>query len=403
MVDLSKSLGTLLEGAVERAGAHRVAGRNSEAAEAWDEAARIALKLAELSSATWDRRRRLEVAETFHQRAKELRSSPPRTTNSHASRGPSSQPSATVVAESSGELDSLEGQVRGLIHRSTITWGQIAGLAETKRMIQTAFALSLARSPQGVELKPARSLLLFGPPGCGKTLLAAAASNSLDATFFSVQAGSLLSKWFGESPRLISSLFRVARQEAPSVVFFDEIDALIQSRESSDSTVVRQILGNLLSELDGIGTKADGAYVLSIAATNTPWDLDPAILSRFARKVFIPLPDSDARRQILELHLTGRGFECSFPLEELVTATERMTGRELEQLSEFLIERMIWDENPRLPGVTAEGREALEEYEIAIRPLEQRDVDAALQHIRPRTSPELLRRYESWFRQTSVN
>jgi katanin p60 ATPase-containing subunit A1 len=402
MVDLSKSLGALLAGAVERADAHRAAGRHSEAAVAWDEAARLALKLAEFSTASRDRRRRLEVADSLHQRAKESRSLATRLATPSDNARQSPGPSVTAVAEADGDADSLESQVRSLVHRSTITWGEIAGLDDTKRMIQTAYALSLARSPQGVELKSTRSLLLFGPPGCGKTLLAAATSNSLDATFFSVQAGSLLSKWYGESPRLVSSLYRVARREAPSVVFFDELDALAQNRDGTDSHAGRQILGNLLSELDGVTAKDSGPYLFSIAATNAPWDLDPAILSRFARKVYVPLPDTEARRQILNQHLVDRGVECHFSLAELVAATEGMTGRELEQLAAILVERMIWDQNPCLPLIATQGREALERYEISVRTLEQRDVDEALRHILPRTSTELLHRYDKWHRHCLV-
>jgi SpoVK/Ycf46/Vps4 family AAA+-type ATPase len=383
-VDLSRSLRSLLDGAVERAESLANAGQREAAAKCYEEAAALVERLAEhspLSDA--DRKRRQKSAEGYRALAAELRKAPPAATK-------------VAVGSDAGDDSSLTQAVEALIHRSTISWQHIAGLEETKRSIQTAYALSLAEAPAGVELYPVRNILLYGPPGCGKSLLAAATSNGLDATFFNVKVSSLLSKYFGESSKLITALFDAARRRAPSVVFLDEVDALAGNRDQSDNGAERRMLANLLSELDGVAQKGGDAFVLTMAATNAPWALDPAVLSRFERKVYIPLPDNAAREQILSIELHQRGYQLDLPMSQLVADTAGMSGREIERLGKFLIDRMVADMNPDLPAAALGGREKLSQYKVRVRPLNEGDCRAALAQVRSDTSPALLERFRAW-------
>lgn len=299
-----------------------------------------------------------------------------------------------AAAEGSvGESD-YSNAVAGLIDRSTVTWEDIAGLEETKRAIKLAYGLSIARKPAGVRLQGWRRMLFYGPPGTGKTLLAAATSNGLAATFFNVAVSDLLSKYFGESSRLVSALFTEARARAPSVIFLDEVDALTPPRGSGESGAERRIISTLLAELDGLTTKDDPAYVLTIAATNTPWDIDGAILSRFEKKVHIPLPDAPARRRILALNLAGHALDVA--VDSLVRQTAGYSGRDIARLCQEAIARMLDEANQNLGEAVDLGGQALTEYEVQVRPLSAGDFAAALAQVQPATTAQEAERYRQW-------
>lgn len=394
-VDLSCSIRSLLEGALERGQKLAAAGNAPQAAEAFDEAARLALQYADYASSPAEKKRRLQNAAAYRARAEQLRAAPRRAGTSAA--GASAAGSAAVVAQRVTNEDAQQhaAAIEALILRSTTTWEQIAGLEETKRSIMSADALSLARAPDGVLLTPVRNMLFYPPPGCGNSLLAAATSNGLDATFFNVKVSSLLSKYFGESPKLVTALFDAARARAPSVVFLDAVDALAASRDGgTDTGAERRVLANLLSELDGVAEKGSRRFVLTIAATNTPWSLDAAVLSRLERKVYIPLPDAAARQQILEIQLIRRGYQLQLPVAELAERTAGFSGREMERLCKLLVERMIQEMNPDLHEVAARGRDAASAYHVRLRPIQRGDVEMVMQTLRPETTEASLARYQ---------
>jgi len=294
--------------------------------------------------------------------------------------------------------DDLDQRIQALIQRSSVSWDDIAGLNETKREIKTAYALTVARKPAGIELTAPRTMLLYGPPGTGKTLLAAATSNGLDATFFSVKVGDVLSKYFGESSKLVGALYAEARRRAPAVIFLDEFDAISRARGGGgESGAERRLLSTLLAELDGLDTKDDPAFVLTVAATNRPWDLDSAVRSRFAREVYVPLPDEPARRRILEIHLKEKGHKIRVPYEELAARTEGYSGREIAQMCEQAAAHMVGRVNPGLEGVVDQGREAVAKYQIKVEPLRAEDFDAAFDAVgEPETTEADLQKFVRW-------
>jgi transitional endoplasmic reticulum ATPase len=182
-------------------------------------------------------------------------------------------------------------------------------------------------------VQPPKGILLTGPPGCGKTLVAKAIANESHVNFISIKGPALLSKYVGESERQMRDVFRKARQAAPCIMFFDEIDAIIPVRGSgaSDSPVTDRVLSQFLAELDGI---EELKGVLVLAATNRPDRLDPAVLrpGRFDEVVEIPPPDALGRREILEVHLRGKPLAPKMKLEELVARTEGFSGAQIASL-----------------------------------------------------------------------
>ncbi|MBN1954844.1 MAG: ATP-binding protein [Anaerolineae bacterium] len=311
---------------------------------------------------------------------------------------PPSAPAQPVTEEGAGDADGLRQQVVALIQRAEVTWDDIAGLEATKREIKTAYALTMARKPAGVRIDAPRTLLLYGPPGTGKTLLAAATSNGLDATFFSVRVSDVLSKYFGESSRLVGALYAEARERTPAVVFLDEFDAISRARgESGESGAERRLLATLLSELDGLNTKSDPAFVLTVAATNRPWDLDSAVRSRFAREVHVPLPDDAARRRILEIQLPQKGHQVDVSLDDLVERSAGYSGREIAQICEQAVAHMIQRLNQDLEALVDQGRDAVSAYELAVAPLLEEDFTVGLAAVgAPETTAADLARFARW-------
>lgn len=313
------------------------------------------------------------------------------------------RPRGEKGSKSDKDADEVKSVVTGLLHHSNITWDKIGGLEETKREIKYALAVSLAQMPEGIQLAGWRNILFYGPPGTGKTLLAAATSRALKtsseepAVFFNVKVSSVMSKFFGESTKIVSELYGTARDMSPAVVFLDEFEALCGSRNDGDTGTERRILSTILSELDGLSEKGrDDIYVLTIAATNRPWDLDPAVLSRFDKKILIPLPDPVTRRAILEIHLTKKGFELEFDLADVIDMTEGLSGRELESLAKEVTNRMVAEANSELPKLVDQGLDAVRGYQIKVRPLTYEDFERARAQVQPVTSKEDMERYTDW-------
>ncbi|MFA6329158.1 MAG: AAA family ATPase [Candidatus Micrarchaeia archaeon] len=215
-----------------------------------------------------------------------------------------------------------------------VKWDFIGGLEEVKKELREAVELPL-KNPEAFTkfgIRPVRGILLYGPPGTGKTLLAKAAATESEANFIAVRGPELLSKWVGESEKGIREIFRKARQAAPSIIFFDEIDAIAPGRTGGDSDgsrVTEKIVNTLLTEMDGVQNLKD---VVVIAATNRPDIIDPALLrpGRFDKLIQIPQPDESARRDILKVHSAKMPLDKDVDLADLAKKTEGYSGADLE-------------------------------------------------------------------------
>ena len=203
----------------------------------------------------------------------------------------------------------MRGGLEGAIVKTkpNVPWSQIAGLEGAKEALKEAVILP-TRFPQLFvgNRKPWRGILMYGPPGTGKSYLAKAVATEFDGTFFSVSSSDLMSRWLGDSEKLVRNLFEMAREAyrdegKPSIIFVDEVDSLCSARSEGENDAVRRIKTEFLVQMQGVGH--DDAGVLVLAATNIPWNLDSAIRRRFERRIYIPLPEEGARFQMLKLHL----------------------------------------------------------------------------------------------------
>ena len=393
-VDLSASIYAQYKRARKRAEEAERRGALREAAASYRYAAAFMRQYANSTRDGKTRQKRLERAVALENVAGRLTHAP---TGAARRAGEADPQPAQVTGE-----DDYETQVLSLIQRTDVGWDDIGGLDETKRDIKSAYGLALARKPEGVVIESWRNFLLFGPPGTGKTLLAAATAGSLDATFFNVKVSDLLSKYFGESTKIISALYAVANRLSPSVIFMDEFESLSPPRGSGDSGAERRIVSTLLAELDGLSNKGKQDLIITIGATNVPWLIDSAILSRFQKRIYVPLPDVPAREAILEIFLPQRGHKSQVPIDELVRRTKGYAGRDIEQICQTAITHMIQRVNPNLMDVVDQGQDALRDYEIRVEPLSQEDFEIAFKQIHPVSDSVALRRYERWLKETEA-
>ncbi len=213
-----------------------------------------------------------------------------------------------------------------------IRWEDVGGLAEVKeRLIESVeWPLRYGRLFERAGIKPPKGILISGPPGCGKTLLAKAVANESKVNFISVKGPALLSMYVGESERGVREVFHKARQAAPCIIFFDEIDALLPTRGTgpTDSHVSERVLSQFLTELDGI-EELQGVLVLG--ATNRVDILDPAVVrpGRFDEIVEIPLPDQEDRREIFQIHLKNKPLAAGINFSDLVARSDGFSGAEI--------------------------------------------------------------------------
>ncbi|AGK61426.1 AAA family ATPase, CDC48 subfamily [Archaeoglobus sulfaticallidus PM70-1] len=220
-----------------------------------------------------------------------------------------------------------------LVEVPNITWDDVGGLEQAKQELKEAveWPLKYPELFKAINIKPPKGILLYGPPGTGKTLLAKAVANESNANFISVKGPELLSKWVGESEKHVREMFRKARQVAPAILFFDEIDSLAPRRGGiGDSQVTERVVSQLLTELDGLEELKD---VVVIAATNRPDIVDPALLrpGRIERHILIPAPDKESRKQILQIHTRGMPLD-KIDFDELAEKTEGYSGADIEAL-----------------------------------------------------------------------
>lgn len=311
--------------------------------------------------------------------------------------------------------------IESFIMATSITWNDIGGLDAEVEAILTALCLSFSRHPANVNLKRSKNILLYGPPGTGKTLIASAACSSMyeaspsspnasqvhqaAPSFFCVDIANLISKYVGDSSKKINTLFEVAKQLAPSVVFLDEFESISQRRTGEDSAHELRVKAQILTQLDGFSSKDNTDAVLVIAATNRPWDIDSAVLSRFGSKFYIPLPDAKGRERILGIHAknTGIPIDCSLSTLASDKLTKHFSGRDLSNLFTAAVEHMISSTNraPSPSDIAKLGMGAMRSHELKVRPLTWKDFELALTTIRPQTSDEEVEQYLRWSKDPS--
>ena len=273
-----------------------------------------------------------------------------------------------------------------------VKWNDIAGLEKAKRTLQEAVILPALRPDlfQGLRAPP-RGVLLFGPPGTGKTMLAKCVATESHANFFNISASSLTSKWHGEGEKLVRKLFEIARRMQPSVIFIDEIDSLLSSRRENEHDAVRRLKTEFLVHLDGAGTN-EGDRVLIMGATNRPDDLDDAMIRRLTKRIYIGLPTFDARITLIQNLLKKQPYDIGDnELRSIVELTEGFSGSDLANLCREAAFGPIRELGSRVMTAAASD----------VRSLQYVDFQSALENIRPSVTKESIVEFEAWSKKYS--
>ncbi len=289
-----------------------------------------------------------------------------------------------------------------------VNWEDIGGLKDVKQELQEAVEWPLKYHELFIhsDATPPKGILMYGPPGTGKTLMAKAAAHESEANFISIKGPELLSKWVGESEKGVREVFRKARQAAPCIVFFDEIDAIAPTRGSlgSDSHVTERVISQLLTEMDGLEVLSN---VIIIAATNRPDIIDAALLrpGRFDRLLYVPPPDKEARMQILKIHTSKKPLADDVNIETVANQTEGYTGADIAALASAAVMLALrehidkYKDPKKAESAKNEIKVHMKNFEEAmkkIRPLSKHEIDTykniAEQFGKPETTKEVIDR-----------
>ena len=266
----------------------------------------------------------------------------------------------------------------------------VAGLEDVKQDIRLKmiYPFQHADLAERFGIRAGGGILLYGPPGTGKTMLAKATAGEIEATFFRISPADVLSKWVGEAEQNIKKLFDAAAAEPRSIIFIDEIEALVPARRDEGSSVMQRVVPQILQGVEGFDKKA-GRPILLMGATNVPWQLDPAMLrpGRFDDKVYIPLPDLPGRREMLNQYLAKRPVAADVNFDALAERLQGYSGADI---------RYICDRAAVIPFLqsVASGQEGQITNQI---------IDDVLHDTSPSVTAEILRRFEAWTKGAAID
>merc|ERR1712150_202702 len=296
-----------------------------------------------------------------------------------------------------------------------VVWDSIAGLEQAKSLLEEAVVLPLIIPDyfQGIR-RPWKGVLMFGPPGTGKTMLAKAVATQCETAFFNVSASTMASKYRGDSEKLVRLLFEMARFYSPTTVFFDEVDALGSKRgDASEHEASRRVKAELLVQMDGVTSTAapdpdadpdapppPPQRVMVLAATNRPWDLDEALRRRLEKRIYIPLPEEVGRNQLFEINLSTVKLAPDVNMRELVEKTEGYSGADVTNVCRDaammgLRKRMA---KARQEGISLVKMQACIKDEVDV-PVTQADLIDAIKNVSKSVGKDDLQNFADWMKE----
>jgi SpoVK/Ycf46/Vps4 family AAA+-type ATPase len=277
-----------------------------------------------------------------------------------------------------------------LAEKPNVKWEEVVGLDSAKKAVKEAIVYPVQR-PDLFPLGWPRGILLFGPPGCGKTLLAAAVATEIDAGFLSIDAASIMSKWLGEAEQNVAKLFGSVRKSAqegkPAIVFIDELDSLMGKHSNEVGGEVR-VRNQFLKEMDGIVDKGKNLHVYVIGATNKPWDLDWAFIRRFQKRILVPLPDHHTRLMMFKLYTSHLKLATDVDLHELARISEGFSGSDIRDVCQSAQLKTIGE---FFESGQANNKQAKPRF------LTMDDFRQILEERKPSVSLDMLALYNRWF------